>query len=647
MLQQSYVKYHAIINALPISIIMLVAGLLRFWKAHCIPFTHDEYSSLYRADYSSFSEMIQQGVITDTHPPLSQIIYYLLLKTGGNHELWIKAPYLLMGLASVWLLYLIGKRWFTETTALLAAAFFAVLQESVMHSQTARPYALGCFFILLTTWWLSYIFLLPKKTNYTHWVLAGLMLALSALSHHFSMLLAAIIFALFAIGSWPKNWRMVFTIATVAIVIYLPNLVVLKHQLAQGGIGTVVSAPKASFLLHYFYYIFHYSYIFIGALIVVLSACILQLQSGFNKKNSFLALSLFILSYAFGHCYSVYVAPVMHHRVLYFSLPFFLLFLFSFSKEFSFKWKISSILLILFAGSYTLVNERLYYKIFYTSGYEGVWGASLAAQLPNNKTMNLLAYTPYMLELQKSKSSQIMTVNNPDSTWQMNDFVQLADTTTATNFNAAFTMQYYKPPIEALAMLAKKYGYIKTHYNYFNSWFYNFSKSPSPNNAFRVINANETTLSISSQLSKDSVSGAYTFLSAQEFGYKNTLNIPNNKINTTDWIVAHAEVECAPNSLSELVLVAKQGQKEIAYLSVEFGKFTLPNRTKQDIYLALYSIDLLDRNKKYELEAYVWNHGETLKVHLIDYYVIDGNPMMYSLYEPVKKQDIKKLPKSE
>jgi 4-amino-4-deoxy-L-arabinose transferase-like glycosyltransferase len=647
MQHQSYAKYHAIINALPIGIIMLMAALLRFWQAAQIPFTHDEYSSLNRASYPTFSDMIQQGVITDTHPPLSQIIYYALLKTGGHSELWIKAPYLLMGLASVWLIYLLGKAWFTETTALLAASFFAVLQECVMHSQTARPYSLGGFFILLSAWWLTCIFLNVKKTNFAHWILGGILLSLSALSHHFSMLLATLLFALFAWANWRKNWSMVTTIALVAILIYLPNLVVLKHQLAQGGIGTVVSAPTATFLLHYFHYIFHYSFTLIALVLLLVVACIVQRNTSVNNKNSIIALSLFLFSYALGHFYSTYVAPVMHHRVLYFSLPFLLLFLFSSVKELSIKWKIFYTFLILSIGSYTLIYQRLHYNIFYTSGYKGVWQASLAAQDPNKKSLNLLAYTPFILDQQRSQCGQELIVTNPDSTWQMKDFAQLIDTTTASEFNAAFTMQYYKPPIEILAMLAKKYGTISTHHNYFNAWYYRFTKSTSTSNNYRIIGSEESHLNISTELSIDSLTGAYTFLPQQEFGYKNSVSIPNSRISNTDWIVAHAEAECPNNSASKLVMVVKQGDQEIAYLNAAFDDFILPNKTKHDIYLALYTIDLLDQNQKYEIEAYIWNHGEQLKIHQLDYYVIDGNPMMYSLYEPVKKPDIKKLPKSE
>lgn len=625
---------------------MITACLLRFWNISEIPFTHDEFSSLLRSDCETLLEVIKQGVITDTHPPLSQIIYFFMMQLGGRNEVWIKLPYLIMGVMSVWLVYRLGKRWFSETTGLLAASFFAVLQECVMHSQIARPYALGNFLCLWTALLLTTVCLSEKKPPIAKLLLTGLVLSLCALTHHFSMLLAFLLFIGFVCITWRTKWKALLVIGITAVILYSPNIFILKYQLAQRGIGTVLAKPRIDFLADYFYYIFHFSP-FVSLLFCVL---LLMVLFRFNQKSDWklasFSFALFILTYAVGHLYSCYVAPVMHFRVLYFALPFFFLFLFSFAKEYSAKWKLIMVTAILLVGSSSLIFERFHYRIFYSSGYAGVWNDAVSANHYNSSQTNLLAFTPYMMEFQKEKSKEQLEVINPDSSWTMKDFVRLIDHTPSEEFNMGFTMQYYKPPIEVLGMLLKKYESISIHHNYFNSWFYHFSNKEKRSYSSHYLNENDCIYAISDSLKQTDVAGKplVEMGRADEYGYKCTFKMPHTKVEYHDWIIAHAEIECNDSSSPSLVLELVENGKTILWQSAQVNDFSLEGRKKTDVYVALYSIDVLQKNKPYDVTAYIWNKGDSLKIHALDYYIIDGNPMMYSLVEPVNKADIKKLP---
>ena len=68
----------------PMLMVLGFSVVLRFWNFFEIPFTHDEYSSLRRAQYSSFHELIEEGVSHDTHPPRGQIFYFFWVKLGGT-----------------------------------------------------------------------------------------------------------------------------------------------------------------------------------------------------------------------------------------------------------------------------------------------------------------------------------------------------------------------------------------------------------------------------------------------------------------------------------------------------------------------------------------------------------------------------------
>ena len=56
--------------------ILVVAFLLRFFDLFNIPFTHDEFSTLFRTNFSSFSELIEKGVKIDAHPAGLQVFIY-------------------------------------------------------------------------------------------------------------------------------------------------------------------------------------------------------------------------------------------------------------------------------------------------------------------------------------------------------------------------------------------------------------------------------------------------------------------------------------------------------------------------------------------------------------------------------------------
>ncbi|MFN0031278.1 MAG: glycosyltransferase family 39 protein [Flavobacteriales bacterium] len=635
-----------VIQLIPISILMLVAAALRLWNVMHIPFTHDEYSSMFRADHDSLGAMIQQGVITDTHPPLSQFIYYFLIHNGGKHELWIKWPYLLMGIGSVWLLYRLGARWFNATAGLLAASFFAVLQECVMHSQIARPYALGCFLILCAAHLLTTLLFSERRIGIGHRMVTALMLALCALSHHFCMLAAFLLFLGFVFLRGKTKWKELLMTGVFALVLYAPNLFILKAQLAQGGIGTVVGKPSADFLLQYFQYLLHFSWAMLAMVVLAFAFTVVKRSRTVSWQWSAFALLLFLLSYSAGYFYSTYMVPVMHFRVLYFSLPFLFLFIFSFVREVSLRWKIGIILPILLIGSYSLIFERYHYRIFYTSGYEGVWQDATETTLTNATQTNLLAYTPYMMQYQQAKWGDTLDFINPDSSWTMKNYVKLIGECEDEAFAVGFTMQYYKPPIEVLGMLMKKYGHASLHHNYFNSWFYSFGKGKDRMNTSRIFGPDHCKYEIAEQLhSDDSLEGnTLSFSPADEFGYQCSFLPDSNLIAHRDWVIAHVDLTHGGSLHASLVMEIKVGEERIYYKETALSDFATEGSNRMDAFNALYTVDVLRESLPYEVSAYIWNKGDSLQIHALDFYIIDGNPLMYALQEPVEGEFLKKLP---
>src|SRR5690606_31293576 len=96
-----------------------------------------------------FGELIDLGVCKDTHPAGVQVFLFYWIKLFGISEAAVRLPFVIAGILSVLLVYLIAKRWFNETVALLSAAAIAFLEFPITYSQLARPYASGLLFSLL------------------------------------------------------------------------------------------------------------------------------------------------------------------------------------------------------------------------------------------------------------------------------------------------------------------------------------------------------------------------------------------------------------------------------------------------------------------------------------------------------------------
>ena len=84
-------------------LILLVAAALRFYNYFEIPYTHDEFSALFRTQFDSFSELIAKGVKIDGHPAGVHVFLYYWTKIFGYSEWIVKLPFTILSICSVYL----------------------------------------------------------------------------------------------------------------------------------------------------------------------------------------------------------------------------------------------------------------------------------------------------------------------------------------------------------------------------------------------------------------------------------------------------------------------------------------------------------------------------------------------------------------
>jgi mannosyltransferase len=95
------------------------------------------------------SRIIQENA-NDNHPPLYYIFLHYWIKLLGTDELSGRLPALILGILSIPLIYLVGRRLFNYETGLYAAAIFCVSVFQIQYAQEIKTYAAAVFFTLIS-----------------------------------------------------------------------------------------------------------------------------------------------------------------------------------------------------------------------------------------------------------------------------------------------------------------------------------------------------------------------------------------------------------------------------------------------------------------------------------------------------------------
>ena len=359
-----------------LAIIMVVAAVLRLWKLGQIPFMHDEFSALLRTRFDNFHDFIQQGIMPDSHPIGVQLFLWGWVKLFGWSAFWVKLPFVLMGIGSIYLIYLIGRQWFNRKAGLFSAAFFAVSQFTIFYSQLARPYSAGLFFVLLmAVFWYKVVFGTKTPTMKTY-----IGFALSAwacsLTQYFSIAQAGLIF-LTGLFFLPKERRKAYWLSGIAaVVLFAPTLPIFYQQLfVSGSIGGWLSAPKFSFFTDFLQYTMNYSQLFMFATgIIILLPLILGKRSKLRQPLRWAGIAWFVIIFAIAFIYSLKREPILQHSTLIFSYPFVIIVAFSlFGTRTLSPWQTALVVaVILFVGTTSLIMERRHFDLMYHQGYDQI-----------------------------------------------------------------------------------------------------------------------------------------------------------------------------------------------------------------------------------------------------------------------------------
>ena len=625
-------------------IIMIVAAVLRFYNYFEIPFTHDEFSALFRTNFPDFQTLINQGVKVDGHPAGVQVFLYYWVQLFGIHEWSIKLPFTFMGIASVYLMYLIAKFWYNETVALISISFFATMQFTVMYSQIARPYISGLFFALLMVY---YFGKLIKQSDVHFWkngLLFVLFASLCTYNHHFSMLFATIvgISGLFLI---PKTKLVQYCLLGVLVLLlYLPHVSILLEQLKFGGVEMWLAKPKPTFIFNFIYYLFNFSNL---SLLVALGLFLLGVYKfkwiDFKVRSYILFTIWFFLPIAIGYYYSIYYSAVLQFSVLLFSFPFLLMILFGNIKLKSNRFNGIVVGLIILTNTSGLIINRQHYSLFYQSEFEKI---IIACDETSEKSIKIIDSHNRITEYYKNKqflSSNYKEINDFKSLQEFNDYIAVSS---EQGLEVFLGVTSSNNPL-TVPIIAYHYPKFEKQENFIGGSNYWFTKKSSPNSISDLVYSQKfqgTNVSPWLNISPSKIDTSnqnYKMDPDSEYGPSCEFKLGDFVMHKNNFIDLSMKVN-GSDSTDELLLVAilSNNEDEIYWGAASLKEFSIPIKNT-DWKLIMQSIKLSDISEigsNTMLKVFVWNKSKShFIIDDIEIKIRAGNPILYSLFNKIER----------
>jgi uncharacterized membrane protein len=633
-------------NTLILLLIIFAGSALRLYNLFEIPFTHDEFSALFRTNFQSFSELIEKGVKVDGHPAGIQVFLYYWTKLFGYSEPIVKLPFIFFGILSIWIVFLIGKDWFNETVGLISASFLASIQFSIMSSQIARPYASGMLFSLIMVFFWSRLVFKPQRKYFLNALLYIISSALCAYNHHFSLLFAIIV-GLSGLFYIERKYLRNYILSGVFIfLLYVPHLKVFFYQLNNGGIGDWLGKPHFDFILNYLGYIFQFSfYIFTIATLLILLGFHKFKQRQFNSGFIKLSFIWFILPLVVGYLYSTFINSVLQFNVLIFSFPFLFFMLFGHIGLKKPLLNFFLVIIILSVNMLVLVFERKHYQLFYNSPYEALLLDYQSIKSQNFKTISFIDSDRKISAYYISKRQIDTSFCWYDTFKNEKEFMNYLEKKSSNADNLYFGCLSGSNPL-IIPIITDYFPYLVWQKNYAGGTSYYFSKNNGQPTKlvdqldFETNIKNWTSIDNNQIISVDNIQNGKSYLLDSLSEWSPTFSKKLDEIidNGNNFIDISVKIY-KPDSFCHAVLVGsiQKGEKIIYWNGIGFNTFIDSLPATNNWYTIHNSLKLSDIYLNYNnliLKVYIWNkEKQPLIIDDFSIHLRQGNPLIYGLFE--------------
>jgi hypothetical protein len=364
-------------KGLGLMLLLVTAAALRFTGLESRSYFNDELSALNRLKgHENVVDVIQKGVLPDAHPAGVQVFLWYWTKISGENPFLVRLPFALAGVASVWLLFLLGAKWFGRSAAWMAAAALTLLQFPLLYGQLIRPYSTGMLWIIAAAFcWDKIVFSKPGTPSKKLLLpAAGMALAftMALYNHYFSFLMAGLIgiTGLFLIR---KETAAIYLAAgTLPLLLLLPHLQITIVQVSRGGLSAWLPPPDLQWMTQHILYLFNGS-LWLALLITIPALALLIRRANMKTDRPFkirliIAWLWYLIPLTFAYLYSLWVNPILQHSIMLFSFPFLMLAVFAgFCDSRRRDVLILSVVLPLIMLAHLLFVNKYYHNTPYTN----------------------------------------------------------------------------------------------------------------------------------------------------------------------------------------------------------------------------------------------------------------------------------------
>ena len=209
-------------------LILLVAVILRVYKIDFQSLWMDEIYTLNVASSNhSFSTIISEVNLRESFPYLYFFIMNTMFTLFGDTSIVARIPSVIFGVATVWMMYKLGKEAYSKNVGLIAALLITFNEYAIFHSQDARAYSMYLLCLLFCYYkFIKYIKEDTKRNMIWYAVSAGILLN----SNFFSVLnvLAQgfiLVFILFSLDKTERAnyFKRILIIAGIVFLFFIPN----------------------------------------------------------------------------------------------------------------------------------------------------------------------------------------------------------------------------------------------------------------------------------------------------------------------------------------------------------------------------------------------------------------------------------------
>lgn len=202
-------------------LILLVGVFLRFYQLGYSHFYGDETKAIYyQKDVSAIDHFFNQR----KGPGQFLVAWTIENLTSSYNELFMRAPFAVVGVVSIALLFFVVAKLFDQKAALIATTIFSLHGFYIAFSRTVQYQSFYIFFGLL-----SLHFYLYSKGNVKNYLLSGISLGIAFLFHYDSLFFLVPLFALISSDYKNKNLSSKNILQVISPIIFITGLYYLPY----------------------------------------------------------------------------------------------------------------------------------------------------------------------------------------------------------------------------------------------------------------------------------------------------------------------------------------------------------------------------------------------------------------------------------